>query len=155
MTISPKRNSLLLDFFYEIGYYLLETYYVVLTTLDLLSTNNLRISFDKLVEQVHEALKELHSIQVIKNLHSCLDETLRVSLRHFGTMGLADIKTYANIDGQETVFISVPEELKDKINDKLEVLGQYLQLNNEGVIQIEDEVAKAVETASVIYLAKL
>lgn len=126
MNISVKRNSNLLDFFYEIGFYLLETYYVVLTTLDLLSSNNLRLSFDKLVEQVHEALKELHSIQVVKNLHACLDETLRVSLRHFGALGLADIKTFSNIDGSETVYISVSEELKERINEKLEILVQYL-----------------------------
>lgn len=88
---------------------------------------------DKLVEQIHEALKELHNIQVLKNLHACLDETIRLSLTQYGSLGLAQIETFSSVDGTRNIFISVPQESKDKINEKLDLLTEYLSYDNEAM----------------------
>ena len=122
-----------MNFFYEIGFYLLETYHVVLFAIELMRSKNLRVNMDKLVEQIHEALKELHNIQVLKNLHACLDETVRLSLTQYGSLGLAQIQIFTNADGTRNTFISVPEESKNKINEKLDLLTEYLSYDNEAM----------------------
>lgn len=122
-----------MNFFYEIGFYLLETYHVVLFAIELMRSKNLRVNMNKLVEQIHEALKELHNIQVLKNLHACLDETVRLSLTQYGSLGLAQIQIFTNADGTRNTFISVPEESKNKINEKLDLLTEYLSYDNEAM----------------------
>lgn len=41
---------------------MLETYYVVLMTIDIVRDENHRLQIDKLIETIHEALKELYTV---------------------------------------------------------------------------------------------
>jgi len=61
-TVMVKKGDSLLNFFYQIAFYMLETYYVVLMTIDTIRNENQKLRLDKIVETIHDTLKELHSI---------------------------------------------------------------------------------------------
>lgn len=54
-------------------------------------------------------------MQVLKNLHACLDETVRTSLMQFDRLKLCKIDNFSIEDGSEESFINVPEKYKDRI----------------------------------------
>lgn len=84
-----------------------------------------------------------------------MDETIRTSLMQFDRLGMCKINTFGNSDGTATSFISVPAKYKEKIDKQLDLLANYLSLSNENIDIVEEEVAKAIDEASVVYLAKM
>ena len=73
----------LTDFFCQIMQSFLDTYMVTLLTIEQLCGKNITLKEDKIVKEIHIALKHLYEERAVPYLHSCLQEIIRNSLSRY------------------------------------------------------------------------
>ena len=93
----------------------LDTYMVTLLTIEQLCGKNIVLKEDKIVKEIHVALKHLYKEKAIPYLHSCLQEIIRNSLARYQQMGVVSVRSYSNKKGSLAQFITCAGDLKPKI----------------------------------------
>jgi|688.fasta_scaffold228347_1 hypothetical protein len=101
----------------------LDTYMITLLTIEQLCGKNIVLKEDKIVKEIHVALKHLYKERAIPYLHSCLQEIIRNSLSRYHQMGIVSVRSYSNKKGSLTQFITCAGDLKPKVQELIEFLG--------------------------------
>jgi hypothetical protein len=73
---------------------ILDTYLVVLLALDEICEGNLQLKEDRMVNELHLAIKLLVERGDIKSIQSCLKQTIRNAIQSFSHTGLSEIKFF-------------------------------------------------------------
>ena len=82
--LSDRENSIvMLNFFSQLIIPLIDTYLIVLTTLEQLCGKNLVIKKSMLAKELHLGIKYLYSKGCLPALHSCLKETIITAITRF------------------------------------------------------------------------
>ena len=78
---------------------IIDTYRIMLLTIEYMSGKPLVIPSQKLIGELHRSIKELYSDSVIPHLHSCLTDLLRTALRRYEQAGFVEMRSFANKKG--------------------------------------------------------
>ena len=105
----------MIDFFYNLIRPIIDTYLVVLLLLEKICGKIVVLKEKTLLRELHESIKNLHSIGVIKHEHSCLFEILRTCIGRYQQLGIVDIRTYINKKGNQRSYLQCTSEMKPKI----------------------------------------
>ena len=112
----------MLDFFVQLTQSLLDTYMIMLLTIEHFCGKPIVIPIRKLIKELHASIKELYTEKVLPHLHSCLKEILRTSIRRFEKSGFLVLRTFGNKKGSQNTFIQSPVEAEEEIHKQLTFL---------------------------------
>jgi hypothetical protein len=98
------------------GLYLLDTYFVVLMTVQEICNSNYVVNWGNLVRELHNEIKTMHSDSLIPHLQSCFKETISTALGRFVRLGLLEQKNFTTQSGSRTSFVSSPVSNKPQID---------------------------------------
>jgi glycerol-3-phosphate O-acyltransferase len=141
---ATKEAYSLLDFFCQIMQPSLDTYTIVLLTLEQLCGKNIVLKEEKIVKELHIAFKNLHAEKAIPYLHSCLKEIIRNSLSRYEQMNFLTIRAYPNKRGTQTEFITCHDIRKQKLTEIINFLGDIRPMTPIQAKVIESEVVLAI-----------
>jgi len=78
---------------------------VTLSTIEQICGKNLVLKEKKLIKEIHVCIKRLYSLQVIPDLHSCLQEIISNAISRFEQMGFLESRAYVTKKGNTTLFL--------------------------------------------------
>ena len=122
---------MMLDFFSNLIAPLIDTYLVTLSTIEHICGKNLVLKERKLIKEVHVCIKRLYSMNVVSDLHSCLQEIISTALQRFEQMGFIETRAYVTNKGNTTLFLTCPAESKPKIHELYEKIMQHRKITND------------------------
>jgi hypothetical protein len=96
---------------------------ITLLTLEQLCGKNMALKEEKLVKEIHAALKHLYRERAIPYLHSCVQDIVRNSLARYHQLGLVQARSYASKKGTLSQFITCSIDQKSKIQELIEFLA--------------------------------
>ena len=142
MRVLNKENTfMMLDFFANLIHPLVDTYLIVLTTLELICGRNLVLKNKKLIKELHVTIKRLYQLRIIPALQSSLKEVIETAIERFEQMGFIEIRAYMTKKGSTTLFLQCAAESKPKIHD----LWKKLRLHRSTTREQENTVYAQVE----------
>lgn len=133
-----------------------DTYLVVLQTIDSICGTHAVVKQKLLVKELHTALKHLYTDGVIPHLHSCLVEIITTSILRYEQMGLVEVSSYGNKQGNNTAFLISNSEMKPKIEDNLRWLHSSRAFTAKQLQAIGESVNDAImQVQGLVPIAKL
>lgn len=118
-----------------------DSYYIVLTTLDEIMAKGLVLEKSHIVFDLHKATQEIYYQGAINFMNSSLVETLSNAFVRFSHLGLCDIKSYEESEGPPIDYIECPIQRKPLLEKYIGILeGISSCANNpEKIKQVERE----------------
>ena len=73
----------MMRFFSQLHRALVDTYLIVLLTIEYINGKPIVLPVRKLIKELHASFKELYTEHVLPHLHSCLKDVIRTALRRY------------------------------------------------------------------------
>ena len=154
--VTSNESAKVLEFFVQLTEGLLDTYLIVLLSVEQLCGRPMVIPFKELVTEMHASMKDLHHEDVIPHLHSCLTEVIRTSFSRFEQLKFIEMRTYPDKKGTPTIFVQSPAHKQADIRELITFLQSLRTYTTEQFKFIDDEVADALyRTHGPVQVAKL
>ena len=116
-TNTIKFTSILLQKF-------INTYFIVISTIDELMKQNIVIEQQKLVNHLHIGIQEMYNRGAIKFIDSCLIETINTAFDRFSELGVYKRLSYDTHIDSKIVYLEVPMAYRTKIDRYVQILTQ-------------------------------
>lgn len=101
---------------------LIDSYYIVLTTINEIMEKGYRIQKNHILPDLHQGIQEIYYQGAVKYMNSCLLETLHNAFETYSQLGVCDLKSYEPSDGPNIVFIECPIARKPLLEEYFNIL---------------------------------
>jgi len=137
----------LLNFFSQMIQSYLDTYIIVLLTIETMSGKHLTLKKKQLISELHQAIKNLYQENVIPDLHACLIEVIKTAMDRFAQMGFVEMRAYGNKDGRTSEFLQSLAEAKPRVEEQLAAVMAVRPFTEKEISTIDTEIQEAVQRA--------
>lgn len=127
---------------------IIDTYRIMLLTIEYMSGKPIVIPVRKLIRELHASIKELYSEGVIPHLHSCLTDILRTALRRYEEAGFIEMRSFANKKGSQRSFFQVLPDKNLEIVETLTLLKNLRKESPGADVKIEYEIINAIDRST-------
>ena len=117
-----NASSPVLSLFFKMCQVFMDTYLLVLMTLEQICGKHIIIKQKMLILELHQSIKHLYTDKILPNLHSCLDEILQTAILRYEQMDYVQVQSYGNKQGSKTNFIMSGDEAKQGLLKTLDFL---------------------------------
>lgn len=146
-----KKAGRMLRFFGQLHGALVDTYLIVLLTVEYINGKPMVLPIRKLIKELHASFKELYTERVLPHLHSCLKDVIRTALRRFEQLGFCVMRSFVNKKGSLNTFVQSPIEKETEIQEMIMML-QSVRDDHRGPHEdpirpgaIDDEIANVIQ----------
>lgn len=145
--LNANESNMFLEFFSFVTQSLVDSYLVVLLSIERICGINVVLKQKKLVNELHLAIKNLYADSMLPHLHSCLKEILWTALDRYESMGLFEQRSYGNKKGSTTSFIQSSAENKQKLQEAINFISSCRALSTNQIKSIDEEISSAIQRA--------
>jgi len=142
------ENSLttgFLDFGRQLVVPLIDTYLVVLLTIDQFCGKNLVLNKKTLLRELHTAFKVLYiNDGAIPYLSSCIEELVKTALERFIEKGFLESQTYMSNNGSQLYYISSPVEAQQEISSLIVKVSAQRNWTDKSKTIIQEEIEHVI-----------
>jgi len=146
-----KKAGRTMRFFTSLHRPLVDTYLIVLLTIEYITGKPMVLPVRKLIKELHASFKELYSERVLPHLHSCLKDVIRTALRRFEQLGFCMMRSFVNKKGSLNTFVQSPIGKEGEIQQMINLLQSVRddhRNDQEDPIRpgaIDDEIANIIQ----------
>lgn len=137
----------ILKLFSEMCQVFVDTYLIVLMTLEQICGKHIIVKQKMLIYELHQCIKHLYTDGQLPHLHSCLDEILHTSILRYEQMGFVQVNSYSNNKGSKTNFLMSNAEASKDLTKNLDFLMSVRPFTESQSQTIDDEIANAIMRA--------
>lgn len=153
-SIAEDAPFTFIQFFNQLGSYMLDSYLVMLIALDAVIQGNMVIKDQNLIESTHLAIIGMHNEGLIPSLQACLQVTLKNALHRFAELDICTLSTYLSDNGSRLYYVSgkIDKHLA-AVRENLEMLIFWQNYQPQVIQKIESMVQVAIKQALVTHIS--
>lgn len=132
-------------FFKELNSAVIDTYLIVLLTIEYLCGKPTMLPMRKLIKELHASISELYSENVLPHIHSCLTELLKTSFRRFEQMDFVIMQSFTTRSRSTSSHLKSNNEKKDEIGSLVKFLQSTRNHSDKAYAAIEEEIIMVIQ----------